>query len=132
RDARPYPVVLSTRRAPLAPTASDAPGPRASSSGRLQPARELGLEQAVLVDLAVDRARLEQLHVAATRGDSTVVEDDDLVRERDRREAVRDDQGRPLARRLAQAGTDPGLRRRVDRGGRVVEYEDARVDDERA
>ena len=36
------------------------------------------------------------------------------------------------AHHLAQAGADAGLGRRVDRGGRVVEDEDARVDREGA
>ena len=43
-----------------------------------------------------------------------------------------DDQRRPAAHHLAQAGADVGLRRRIDRGGRVVEDEDARVDREGA
>ena len=57
------------------------------------------------------------------------VEHDELVGERDRREAVRDDQRRPPAHRLAQAEPDPRLGRRVDRRGRVVEDQDPRVDD---
>src|SRR3712207_8583245 len=52
--------------------------------------RELALEQAVLVDLAVDGVRREQLVVRPAAGDAARVEDDDLVRERDRREPVRD------------------------------------------
>ena len=60
------------------------------------------------------------------------VEHDDLVGERDRRKAVRDDQRRPVAHRRAEAGPDARLGRRVDRGGRVVEDEYARVDRERA
>ena len=39
---------------------------------------------------------------------------------------------RPAAHRLAQAEADPRLGRGVDRGGRVVEDQDPRVDDERA
>src|SRR5581483_6554758 len=61
--------------------------------------RELPLEETVLVDLAVDRARALQLLVRPARRDTAVVEDDDLVGERDRRQAVRDDQRRPVARR---------------------------------
>ena len=68
----------------------------------------------------------------AARRDAAVVEDDDLVGERDRREAVGDDDRRPAAHRLAQAVADLRLGRRVDRRGRVVEDQDARVDDERA
>ena len=64
--------------------------------------------------------------------DAAVVEHDDLVGERDRREAVGDDDRRPAAHRLAQAVADLRLGRRVDRRGRVVEDQDSRVDDERA
>ena len=74
---------------------------------------------------------LEQLGLRAARGDPPVVEDDDLVGERDRRQAVGDDDRRPAAHDLAQPGADPRLGRRVDRGGRVVEDEDARVDEQR-
>ena len=66
------------------------------------------------------------------RDDASVVEHDDLVGERDRREAVGDDDRRPAAHRLAQAVADLRLGRRVDRGRRVVEDQDARVDDQRA
>src|SRR5919201_1012659 len=78
---------------------------------RLDGVGELPLEQAVLVDLAVDRARRDQLVVRPARGDAALVEDDDLVRERDRREPVRDDQRRPPAHRLAQPDADQRLRR---------------------
>src|SRR5919201_88700 len=99
---------------------------------RLDGVCEPPLEQAVLVDVAVDGARLEQLLVRPARDDPPLVEDDDLVRERDRRQAVGDDQGRPAAHRLAQPEPDPRLGRRVDRRGGVVEDEDPRVDGERA
>src|SRR5438105_7274887 len=98
---------------------------------RLDRIRELALEEAVLVQLAIDGTGLEQLLVGPARGDPAVVEDDDLVRERDRGEAVRDDQGRPVAERLAQPGADPGLSSRVHRGGGIVEDQDAGVDGER-
>src|SRR5947208_3338401 len=47
--------------------------------------RDHALELAVLVDLAVDLARPDQVVVGAARGDAAVVEDDDLVGERDGR-----------------------------------------------
>ena len=78
----------------------------------------------MLVDLAVDGARRDQLVVRPAGGDAAVVEDDDLVGERDRRETVRDDERRPAPHRLAQAEPDLRLGRRVDRGGRVVEDQD--------
>src|SRR4249920_567563 len=43
------------------------------------------LEEAVLVDLSEDRARVEELRLRPTCGDPPVVEHDDLVRERDGR-----------------------------------------------
>jgi hypothetical protein len=86
----------------------------------------------VLVDLAVYGTRLDQLLVRAARSDPPAVEDDDLVRERDRRETVRDDQRRPALHHLAQAGANAGLRRCIDRGGGVVEDKDPRVDREGA
>ena len=86
----------------------------------------------MLVDLLVHGVRREQLGLGSVRDDAAVVEDDDLVGERDRREAVRDDDRRPAAHRFGEPGADPGLGRRVDRGGRVVQDQDAGVDDERA
>jgi hypothetical protein len=56
----------------------------------------------------------------------------DLVGEGDRRQAVGDDDRRPVAHHLAEARPDARFRRRVDGGGRVVEDEDARVDQERS
>src|SRR5579862_6678851 len=45
---------------------------------RLDSVGELALEEAVLIDLAVDRARLDELVMRAARGDAATVEDDDL------------------------------------------------------
>src|SRR5581483_3798509 len=95
---------------------------------RLHRLGELPLEQAVVVDLAVDGARREQLLVRSARRDPAAVEDDELVRERDRREPVRDDQRRPAAHYLAQPLPDPRLGGRVHRRRRIVQDEDARVD----
>ena len=79
----------------------------------------------------VERAALEQLVVGAAVDDPPRVHDDDLVGERDRREAVGDDEGRPAGHRLAQAALDRRLGGRVDRRGRVVEDQDPRVGDQR-
>src|SRR5437763_16868027 len=78
------------------------------------------LEQHVLVDLAVGVACLDQLLVRAAGGDAAVLEHDELVGERERREPVRDDDRLAAAHRLAQAEAYPRLGRRVDGGGRVV------------
>ena len=67
----------------------------------------------------------------AARGDAALGEHDDLVGERDRRQAVRDDERRPAGHRAAQADADQRLGRGVDGGGRVVEDQDPRVDRER-
>jgi len=62
----------------------------------------------VLVDLAEDRALLEHLRLRAARRDPAGLEHDDLVRERDRREPMGDDDRRATARILASvvASTD--------------------------
>ena len=72
------------------------------------------LEQAVLVDLPEQRALVEQLGLGAASDDPAVVEHDDLVGEGDRGQAVGDDDRRPSAHRLAEAGSDLRLGRRVD------------------
>ena len=102
----------------------------ASELPDLHPCHHL-LQEAVLVNLAEHWARLEQLGLCAPSDDPPVVEDDHLVRECDRGQSVGDDDRRPPAHHLAQARADPGLGRRVDRGRRVVEDEDARVDEQR-
>src|SRR5207248_4322871 len=56
---------------------------------------EHGILEAVLGDLGVERAALEQLVVPSAVDDPPAVEHDDLVGERDRREAVGDDERRP-------------------------------------
>ena len=76
--------------------------------------------------------RLEQLGVRAARGDPAVLEHDDLVGERDRREPVRDHERRPPGHHLAQRDLDRLLGRRVDRRRRVVEDQDPRVAQQRA
>src|SRR5581483_9792390 len=118
-----------SRRAPEGgPRSRRAPEAR----GRLDGVREALLEHSVLVDLAVDGARADELRVRPARGDAAVGEDDDLVGERDRRQAVRDDERRPAGHRLAQARPDQRLGRGVDGRGRVVEDQDPRVDGKRA
>ena len=89
------------------------------------------LEQPELVDLAEDGARLEQLGLGALGDDPPVLEHDDRVGERDRREPVGDHDRRAVAHRGGEAGADQRLRRRVDGGGGVVEDQDPRVDHER-
>src|SRR5919201_3640222 len=125
RRRRYHPRTYTSAPIPCQPTAS---GHLLHSSPRLDRVREPPLEETVLVDVAVDRTPLEQLLVRPARDDPPLVEDDDLVRERDRREAVGDDQRRPAAHSLAESEPDPRFGGRVDRCRRVVEDEDARVD----
>ena len=80
----------------------------------------------------VEAAALQQLLVGAAVDDPAAVDDDDLVGERDRREAVGDDEGRPALHHLAQAALDRRLGARVDRGGGVVEDQDPRVGEQGA
>src|SRR4051794_29887562 len=68
------------------------------------------LEQAELVDLAEDRALLEQLVLRSLRHDAAVLQHDDPVGERDRRQAVRDHYRGAAAHRLRQACADQRLR----------------------
>src|SRR5262245_11771001 len=105
-------AALLLRRLPpyMAPTGAS----REAERSRDLPLRDHALELAVLVDLAVHRARPDQVLVHAACGDAAVLEDDDLVGERDRRQAMGDDDRRPAAHRLAQARADARLRRRVD------------------
>ena len=70
--------------------------------------------------------------MAAARDDAAGFEDDDLVGERDRRETVRDDHGRPAAHRLAQPDADLRLGCGIHGRRRVVEDQDPWVEHERA
>ena len=56
---------------------------------------------------------------------------DHFVGQGNRRESVGDDDRRPASHRLAQTVADPCLRRGIHGRGRVVQDQDARVDDER-
>src|SRR5918995_3304922 len=103
-----------------------------SSCAGLHALCELALEQAVLVDLAVDGARPEQLLVRTSGCDPTMVEHDELVGQCESREPVRDDDRRPARHRLTESRADPRLRRRVDARGRVVEDQDTWLEDQRS
>ena len=81
--------------------------------------------------MGVHAAGGHQLLVRAALLDLAVVEHHDLLRQRDRARAVRDDEGRPSAHHLLQRGPDAELRLDVHAAGGVVEDEDARVHHER-
>ena len=75
---------------------------------------------------------LEQVLVVAVRDDAAVVEHDDLIGQRDRREAVGDHERRAPGHRLVERELDALLGRGVDRRGGVVEDQHARVGQQRA
>src|SRR5215204_467846 len=108
---------------------------RESSCGGLRPLLdplgELALEQAVLVDLAVDGAPLDEVLVRPARDDAAAVEDDELVGEGERREAVGDDDRRPVLHRLTEAESDLRLGRRVHGRRCIVQDQDPRVEQQR-
>ena len=83
-------------------------------------------------DLRVQRRARQQLVVRAVRDHLAVLEHDDLVGERDRREPVGDHERRAARHHLAQRLLDRLLGRRVDGGGGVVEDQDPRVGEQRA
>ena len=112
--------------------------PRATSAAR--PRRDFGLllgdralEPAVLVDLAVDLARGEHL-VVGCRGRRPGRGRGRRSRRRGRSSRARWAMITVVRPRIAsrRPSADPRLGRGVDRGGRVVEDQDPRIDDERA
>ena len=65
------------------------------------------------------------------RGDHpATIEQDHPAGERDRREPVRDDEGRPVLEQCVERGVDLLLDMDVDRAGRVVEDEDRGIEQE--
>ncbi len=70
--------------------------------------------------------------MAALLGDAAVLEHDDAARLADGRETVGDHDGGAPGEQTAQALLDVALGVEVDVGGGLVQYEDARVGDERA
>ena len=137
RSLRPRPPVCRQRRRISSreiATRSAVPrhqNPATSRSTGLRGEEDL-VGQALLDDLAVQVGDLEQLVVRAARDELAVLEHDDLVGQRDRRQAVGDDERRPAGHHLAQRDLDLLLGRRVDRRRRVVEDEDPRVGEQRA
>jgi hypothetical protein len=83
--------------------------------------------EAVVVPLAG-----HQLVVAADLDDAAAVEHDQAVGIAQRRQAVGDGDRRPAPHQVVERFLDFLLGRRVDRRGRLVENQDARVDEQRA
>src|SRR5262249_6238873 len=102
-------------------------------SGRRRSRRRAGLRWELdAVELGVKTVDLEQLVVRALFVDEVVVEDDDLVGVLDRREAVRDRDGRAALHQVLEGVHDDLLRLRVERRRGLVEDEDGGVTDDRA
>jgi hypothetical protein len=93
---------------------------------------ELLLEQLAPVHLRVEAAVLEKLTMRAALDDAPFVEDEDLVRILDGRDAVRNYDAGAFAHHAAHAAEYFRLRVRVHRRQRVVEDEDARILRDRA
>ena len=70
--------------------------------------------------------------MGASIDDSPAVDDYDFVGQRDGRETVGDDHGGAPSHRLLETGFNRRLGARVNRGGCVVEDQDARVGEQRA
>src|SRR5881628_1425514 len=101
-----------------------------SGSGRRGTARllpELGA-----VETRERPAARDQLRERALLDDAAVVEDQDDVRPPDRREPVRDDEGRAPGQEPLQPLHDERLRGGVERRGGLVEYEERRIAEDRA
>src|SRR5262249_31656485 len=84
------------------------------------------------VQLGVAAATGEKLVVRSLLDDAAVLEQDDRRRVPDRREPVGDDERRAAVEQAAQRVLDLALRADVDRAGRLVEDEDARISEQRA
>src|SRR5690606_41874 len=84
-----------------------------------------------LVEPAVEAADGHQLVMVATLHDATLVHHQDLVRTRDRRQAVREHERRAAAAQLAETIADQRLALAVEGGRRLIEDEDARVGQDR-
>ena len=94
--------------------------------------RQFFLEQLLPVQGGVQTVALDEAIVGASLGNSPLVQHEDLIRVADRRNPVRHDDRGPLAHDVAQTGEDFFLCVGVDGRQRVVQNEDARIDDDRA
>jgi hypothetical protein len=80
---------------------------------------------------AAERAVLvQQLVLGAALHDLTALDDDDLVRAADGREAVGDDDRRAAAQQPIERALDQYLGRPVDVRGRLIEDQDPRIGEE--
>ena len=89
-------------------------------------------DQLEVVDAPVESARAQKLRVRASLRDSTPVHHENEIGVADRRQAVSDDEGRASLYHLRERLLQFVLRLHVDAGGGVVEYQDGRVEQDRA
>src|SRR5215468_3416446 len=118
-------------------TISSAAGRKASSSRRRSCRRSgkastfflADFMQATLeaVEGGIAAALLDQLVVRAVLGDAAALDGDDAVGRPDRRQPVGDNEHRPAARDLRHVLMDDALALVVERAGRLVEDQDARI-----
>ena len=112
RGARGFACVSAARTSPRSPR----PARPSDGSRTARPSsRDHLLQESVLVNLPEDGTRLEQFGLRPAGDDPPVVEDDHLVRERDRGQPVGDDDRRPPRITSRRRGADLVLLRRVDR-----------------
>src|SRR5688572_17451760 len=85
-----------------------------------------------LVEVAIAAAEGQQVAVPAALDELAAVEDEDLVGAGDRRQTVRDDEGRAPAAQRLEAVLDQRLALAVEARRRLVEDQDARVGEDGA
>src|SRR6185369_590563 len=83
--------------------------------------------QLLLHELVVHAAALHEFLVPALLHDLAFVEHDDLVGAHDGAQPVGNDHGRAALQDVGHVGDDVALRLRVERGGRLVEHQQARI-----
>ena len=85
-----------------------------------------------IIDFLVDGAAFEQLRMCAASGDSAVVEDDDLVRMRNRGRALRHDENGVFPLHCPDSGAQARVRGIIERGGAVVKDDNIGIADKGA
>ncbi len=73
----------------------------------------------------------EQFRMRSRFDDPARVEDDDAIRVLDRRQAVRDDEGRPVFHEFSEALLDVAFRFRIQCRGCLVQDQDGRILEQR-
>src|SRR3970282_1859541 len=90
------------------------------------------VDQLRRVDFGVNLAGLEQFLVPAAGDDGGVVQHQDLIGVENGADALGDDKARPALHQPHQGLLDAPLRLEIDAGSRVVQNEDARIEQQGA